>query len=131
MIGGVAKLLRGWLLAACAFAAVMSFPVQGARADNLLDATVEFTGTVIFLEAKVPGFVIGAVRDGESAVFGFGETAKGSGKTPDGDTRLRIASITKVFAGATLASMVAKGEISFTDKLQDRRSPRATERRSG
>jgi D-alanyl-D-alanine-carboxypeptidase/D-alanyl-D-alanine-endopeptidase len=114
-----AAFLNTGLLAACAFAAA-SLPWQAAQADKLLDETVEFAGTVIFIEAKVPGFVIGAVRNGESAVFGFGETAKGSGKTPDGDTRMRIASITKVFAGATLASMVAKGEIGFTDLLQER-----------
>jgi D-alanyl-D-alanine-carboxypeptidase/D-alanyl-D-alanine-endopeptidase len=88
--------------------------------DKLLEETVEFTGTIIFLESKVPGMVIGAVRDGETAVFGFGETAKGSGKTPDGDTLLRIGSITKAFTGAVLAAMVADGKVSFTDLLQDR-----------
>ncbi len=51
---------------------------------------------------------------------GYGEIADNSGKTPDGDTRMRIGSITKVFAGAALASMVADGKVGFTDKLQDR-----------
>ena len=37
-----------------------------------------------------------------------------------GDTIMRIGSITKVFCGATLASMVADGTVSFTDRLQDR-----------
>jgi D-alanyl-D-alanine-carboxypeptidase/D-alanyl-D-alanine-endopeptidase len=108
------------VLAAFVFGACTWLPVQAARADKLLDETVEFTGAVIFLGAKVPGLVIGAVRDGETALFGFGETAKGSGKTPDGDTRMRIGSITKVFTGATLASMVADGKVSFTDRLEDR-----------
>lgn len=40
--------------------------------------------------------------------------------TPDGDTPMRIGSITKVFCGATLASMVADGKVNFTDLLQDR-----------
>ncbi len=56
------------------------------------------------------------IRNGETVVKGYGEIADGSGKTPDGDTRMRIGSITKVFAGATLASMVAEGlqgEFSF------------------
>jgi serine-type D-Ala-D-Ala carboxypeptidase/endopeptidase len=89
-------------------------------ADKLLEETVDFTGTVIFLEAKVPGAIIGVIRNGETVVRGFGEIADGSGKAPDGDTRMRIGSITKVFAGAALASMVADGKVGFTDKLQDR-----------
>jgi D-alanyl-D-alanine-carboxypeptidase/D-alanyl-D-alanine-endopeptidase len=53
-------------------------------------------------------------------VRSYGEMADGRGKAPDGDTRMRVGSITKVFAGATLASMVADGKVGFTDKLQDR-----------
>ena len=45
---------------------------------------------------------------------------KGSGKEPDGDTLMRIGSITKAFCGATLASMVADGTVNFGDPLQDR-----------
>ncbi len=89
-------------------------------ADKLLEETVDFTGTFIFLQAKVPGAIIGVIRNGETVVKGYGEIADGSGKTPDGDTRMRIGSITKVFAGATLASMVADGKVGFTDGLQDR-----------
>jgi D-alanyl-D-alanine-carboxypeptidase/D-alanyl-D-alanine-endopeptidase len=89
-------------------------------ADKLLEETVGFTGTFIFLQANVPGAIIGVIRNGETVVKGYGEIADGSGKTPDGDTRMRIGSITKVFAGATLASMVADGRVGFTDKLQDR-----------
>jgi len=89
-------------------------------ADKLLDETVDFTGTILFISAKVPGMVIGAIRNGETVVHGYGEIADGSGKTPDGDTRMRLGSITKVFCGATLASMVADGKVGFTDRLQDR-----------
>jgi serine-type D-Ala-D-Ala carboxypeptidase/endopeptidase len=92
-----------------------------ARAeDKLLAEAVDFTGTFIFLEAKVPGLVIGVVRNGETVVRGYGETADGSGKEPDGDTVMRVGSITKVFCGAVLASMVADGSVKFTDTLQDR-----------
>ncbi len=88
--------------------------------DRLLDETVAFTGTVLFLETGVPGLVIGATRNGETAVSGFGEIADGSGKAPDGDTLMRVGSITKVFTGAVLASLVADGTVDFTDPLQDR-----------
>ncbi|MFZ0836908.1 MAG: D-alanyl-D-alanine-carboxypeptidase/endopeptidase AmpH, partial [Xanthobacteraceae bacterium] len=89
-------------------------------ASPLLDETVDFTGTFIFLEAKVPGLVIAVVRNGESVVHGYGETTKGNGKVPDGDTLMRIGSITKVFTGATLASMVADGKVGFTNRLADK-----------
>ena len=93
-------------------------PVRAA--SPLLDQTVDFTGSFIFLGANVPGLVIAVVRNGELVVHGYGETTKGNGKAPDGDSLMRIGSITKVFAGATLASMVADGKVGFTDRLQDR-----------
>jgi D-alanyl-D-alanine-carboxypeptidase/D-alanyl-D-alanine-endopeptidase len=93
----------------------------GARADDkLLEETVGFTGTVLFLQSHVPALVIGAVRDGKTAVFGFGETSDGSGKPPDRNTMFRVGSITKAFTGQVLASLVAGGTVMFADRLQDR-----------
>ena len=89
-----------------------------AAQTSLLEETVSFSGQVLFLETGVPGLVIGAVRDGDRAVFGFGETERGNGVTPDGDTLMRVGSITKVFTGAVLAEMSAEGEIGLTDSLQ-------------
>jgi D-alanyl-D-alanine-carboxypeptidase/D-alanyl-D-alanine-endopeptidase len=110
-------ILRGGL--ALALGAILaSAPAHAA--DKLLEETVDFTGTFIFLAAKVPGAVIGVIRNGETVVKGYGEIADGSGKAPDGDTLMRVGSITKVFTGATLASMVADGKVGFTDRLQDR-----------
>ena len=91
-----------------------------AAEDRLLQETVGFSGVFGFLSAGAPGFVIAAVRDGETAFAGFGETVKGSGKEPTADTLMRIGSISKVFCGATLANMVAEGEIALTDRLADR-----------
>jgi D-alanyl-D-alanine-carboxypeptidase/D-alanyl-D-alanine-endopeptidase len=97
------------------------FAAASARADDkLLNEIVEFNGTMLFLESRVPALIIGAVRNGETAVFGFGEAADGSGKAPDGQTMLRIGSITKAFTGQVLAGLVAQGTVRFTDRLQDR-----------
>jgi D-alanyl-D-alanine-carboxypeptidase/D-alanyl-D-alanine-endopeptidase len=119
--------MRATRLADCIFRTAIALAFASAlgathaRAeDKLLAEAVEFTGAFIYLGAKPPGFVIGAIRDGETVVRGFGEIAKGSGKEPDGDTLMRIGSITKAFCGATLASMVADGKVRFTDRLQDR-----------
>ncbi|MGD9882822.1 MAG: D-alanyl-D-alanine-carboxypeptidase/endopeptidase AmpH [Reyranella sp.] len=88
--------------------------------DKLLDEVVGFAGTILFLDARVPALILGAVRDGRTAVFGFGETSDGSGKEPDGNTMLRIGSITKAFTGQVLAGLVSQGTVRFTDRLQDR-----------
>jgi D-alanyl-D-alanine-carboxypeptidase/D-alanyl-D-alanine-endopeptidase len=65
-----------------------------ARADKLLDETVDLTGTILYLESKVPGMVIGVIRNGETSVRGFGKIADGSDKEPDGDTLMPAASLT-------------------------------------
>ena len=102
---------------ALVMAASASVGAPGALlADPLLEEVVEFTGTVLFLEHKVPGLVIGAVRNGETAVYGIGEISDG-GEAPDGDTVLRIGSITKAFTGQMLAQLAADGTVSLTQKL--------------
>ena len=89
-----------------------------AASEPLLHAAIELPATVLYLDSGVPGLVLGVIRDGETAVIGFGKIADGSDKAPDGDTLMRIGSITKVFTGATLASLVADGTVHFTDPLQ-------------
>lgn len=89
---------------------------QTAAADPLLEEVVEFTGTVLYLQHKVPGLVIGAVRNGDMAIHGVGERADG-GEAPDADTLMRIGSITKAFTGQVLASLAADGTVSLTDRL--------------
>ena len=93
--------------------------LQGAAAqDRLLQDAVEFTGAVLFLEHKVPGLVIGAIRGPERAVSGFGEIGKGAGVSPGEQTVLRIGSVTKAFTGEVLASLVAGGTVKLTDLLE-------------
>src|SRR5436190_6281127 len=83
------------------------FAASIARAqDKLLAEIVGFNGAMLFLEARVPALVIGAIRNGETTVAGFGEVAAGSGKEPDGQTMMRIGSITKAFTGQVLAGLV-------------------------
>jgi len=98
--------------------AALLLPAVSHAANPLLDDAVEFSGAVLFLDSGVPGLVLGVTLNGETSVAGFGEIADDSGKTPDGDTLMRIGSITKVFAGAVLASMAADGSVALTDPLQ-------------
>jgi D-alanyl-D-alanine-carboxypeptidase/D-alanyl-D-alanine-endopeptidase len=87
-----------------------------AAEDRVLEDAVAFTGSVLFLGHEVPGLVIGAVRNGETAVAGFGKT-RADGAEPGGDTMMRIGSITKAFTGLTLAHLVADGKVRLTDPV--------------
>ena len=112
--------LREFLTGAAFLGCLLAGPqVAAAEApvDPVVDAA-EFAGEVLFLESGAPGMVMVIVRNGQSHVFGFGETAKGNGKTPDGKTLLRMNSITKVFVGEVAASLAAEGKLRLTDPLQ-------------
>src|SRR5690606_16224654 len=97
--------------------AVVAISTPTVAEDRLLSEVVDFTGQVLALETGAPGLIIGATRGGETAVFGFGEISDGSGIPPDGNTLMRVGSITKVFTGAVLASLVADGTVSLTDPV--------------
>ena len=98
---------------------IVAFQVSETRAsDKLLEEAVQFTGSALFLETKVPALVIGGVRNGEMAVAGFGKTSAESDQPPDGKTPLRIGSITKPFTGAVLAALLADGKVKLMDPLQ-------------
>ena len=111
-------------LAFAAAAAILCAPIAfcGAASgeDRMLKEAVNFTGTITYLAAKAPGFILVAVRHGEAAFAGFGDIAGKDGKPPDGDTLFRIGSISKVFCGELLASMALDGTVRFEDRLQDR-----------
>jgi D-alanyl-D-alanine-carboxypeptidase/D-alanyl-D-alanine-endopeptidase len=105
------------------FCAAFAFTVvsSGTHAeDKLLQEAVQFNGTFVFLGAKVPGLIFGAVRNGETALAGFGETADGSGKEPNGDSIFRIGSVSKAFCGTVLSALVIDGKVRLTDRLQDK-----------
>jgi serine-type D-Ala-D-Ala carboxypeptidase/endopeptidase len=104
---------------ALAAAVAVSLPAVAAAQDRLLEEAVEFTGAVTFVGHKVPGLVIGAVRNGERAVSGFGKTSAGANAAaPDGKTIFRIGSVTKAFAGAVLAAEAVRGTVALTEPLE-------------
>src|SRR5262245_41146941 len=117
---GVLSASRAPLTAIVLIVGLLLCPSTSQAKDKLLEEAVDFTGSMLFLDSKVPGLVIGAVRNGETTVAGFGKIRDGSDQKPDGKTLVRIGSITKAFTGAVLASMVADGTVRFTDPLQKR-----------
>jgi len=90
----------------------------GAQAQDLaLRDAVSMAGTAMFLNAGAPGLIIAVVRDGETLIAGYGETAPGSKIEPDRQSIFRIGSVSKVFATDVLASMAADGRLALTDPL--------------
>lgn len=114
------SLSRQLTIVALTTIATVTHPPVGHAEDKLLTEAVQFHGTLIYLGTKVPGLIFGAVRNGETAFAGFGEIADGTGKTPDRDTMFRIGSVSKVFCGSALTSLVIEGKLKLTDRLQDR-----------
>jgi D-alanyl-D-alanine-carboxypeptidase/D-alanyl-D-alanine-endopeptidase len=114
---------RSWIGVACVatIVAAQIVPCGWATADDrLLTEAVNFTGAITYLSTKVPGLIFVAVRNGEMAFAGFGSITDKGDKSPDADTMFRIGSISKVFCGEVLASMVLDGKVRFSDRLQDR-----------
>lgn len=103
------------LLLGCALSALPA--AAAAPADPVVEAA-EFAGEVLFLESGAPGMVMVIVRNGQSRVFGYGETAKGNGTEPNGQSLFRLNSISKVFVGEVAASLAADGKLRLTDPLQ-------------
>ncbi|QEG32930.1 serine hydrolase [Bythopirellula goksoeyrii] len=64
------------------------------------------------------GFVVGIYKDGETQVIGYGETRKGKGIVPDGDTIYEIGSASMAFTGAILADLVEQGRVNLADPMQ-------------
>ena len=94
--------------------------------DRALQEATDFTGTVMYLKGGMPGLIFGAVRDGETALAGFGEIRDGSGIEPDGDSLFRLASVSKVFCGAVLGALALEGKVGLTDPLQAHIGPGTT-----
>ncbi|WP_198014703.1 D-alanyl-D-alanine-carboxypeptidase/endopeptidase AmpH [Salipiger mucosus] len=85
--------------------------------DALIAETMSLNGAITYLEGDAPGLILGVVSGDTFTVQGFGETERGNGIEPDGDTVFRVGSITKVFAGEMLAHGVARSEVAFTDPV--------------
>ena len=63
------------LMLSCTATIVLAGAAPAAFAeDRELQEATGFTGTVMYLSGKVPGLIFGAVRGGETALVGFGET---------------------------------------------------------
>ena len=113
------KISQTFAAGAVSLALCLSATATASAEDAFLKDMVTFQGQIAFLQMRVPGMVLAVVRNGESIVVGYGERADHASE-PDGDTMIRVGSISKVFAGQVLAGLVADGTVKLSDRLQDR-----------
>jgi len=116
-LGSACRIIRCVAITVVMLATFTWGGIEAAKADPFLDEMVEFTGGVFYIEQKVPAVVIGVVRNGEMSIRGFGERAGKGSKAPDGETVMRIGSITKAFTGEVLAHLAAGNFVQLTQPL--------------
>ncbi len=107
---------RSCLARACAVALLAVFLRPASAAD--LRQQIDSLAQPLIEDGTAVGFVVGIVRDGQTQIFGYGETVKGSQTVPDGDTLFEIGSISKVFTCSLLADMVERGLMKLDDPVQ-------------
>jgi D-alanyl-D-alanine-carboxypeptidase/D-alanyl-D-alanine-endopeptidase len=71
----------------------------------------------LFRTSRAPAMVIAVVRGEERHVEGFGRVRPGSLLPPDGETLVRLGSISKLFAGEAAAALQQEGRLRLTDPL--------------
>jgi CubicO group peptidase (beta-lactamase class C family) len=107
-------------MATCVLVAVSALsPARAAAAlDPQVRSRIDALAGPMIEKGVAVGFVIGILVDGEATFLPYGETVRGSGKAPDGNTVYEIGSITKVFTGLLLADAVERGEVALDDPVQ-------------
>jgi serine-type D-Ala-D-Ala carboxypeptidase/endopeptidase len=107
-----------WLFACLVLAVGFARAASAEAADAVLAAATDLPGAIMFMESHAPGMVLVAVRGSEPIIRGYGETAPGSKKEPDGNALVRLNSITKVFATEALGTLAVERKLALTDALQ-------------
>ncbi len=89
-----------------------------AQAPPILEPAAAAIVGPLLSKTQASGAVVAFVSGGGIRVLGFGETAAGSGRAPDGDTVYQIGSLTKLFTGLALADMVGRGQVGLDDPIE-------------
>jgi D-alanyl-D-alanine-carboxypeptidase/D-alanyl-D-alanine-endopeptidase len=116
----VLKYLSLWLvvLVLSSVGPSSSIRAGGSPDDDLKSRIDQIIQPLIDSQERV-GVVVGVVDRRGTHTFGYGETALGNGKTPDGETLFEIGSVTKTFTALLLADLVKKGVLNLSDPIED------------
>jgi CubicO group peptidase (beta-lactamase class C family) len=99
----------------------MLFTLILAAAVHPFPATLDTYIEEARKRADVPGIAI-AVVEGDSVIAakGYGLRRLGSPEGVDADTQFDVASLTKSFTAATIATLVDEGKLGWDDRVRDR-----------
>lgn len=92
---------------------------QTSPAMSLRDLkAAEALGADLYHGSGATGLVLVVVRGHQTAFYGYGQTAPGSGETPNQDSVIRLCSLTKIFTSDLLAKLVDDKSVRLDDPLQ-------------
>ncbi|GAA4410963.1 hypothetical protein GCM10023187_36210 [Nibrella viscosa] len=86
-----------------------SNPLRTVLDKRLDDAVTRFVQE----QGNVVGLCVGVVRKDSVFVYGYGETAKGTNRLPNGNTVFEIGSVSKTFTATLLAEAVRDNKIKL------------------
>jgi serine-type D-Ala-D-Ala carboxypeptidase/endopeptidase len=72
----------------------------------------------LFHRSRSTGMVVVVVRDRETWMQSYGQTAPGSHQKPNADSLIRLCSLSKIMTTDLLVKLVADGRVSLSDPLQ-------------
>ncbi len=100
--------------------AVLSLLGACASQPGLTSGEIDKLAVAAMQQFKVPGAVIGVVKDGEIVhAASYGVRELGLPEQVDSQTLFRIASLTKAMTTAALAILVDEGRLAWDDKVVD------------
>ncbi|HEY8893761.1 MAG TPA: serine hydrolase domain-containing protein, partial [Niastella sp.] len=82
-----------------------------------LDKKVDSLTMPFMKKGNTVGLALGILENGQTHVYGYGETAKENQLTPDSNTLFEIGSITKTFTATILAYFIQQGKIGLDDPV--------------
>jgi len=94
------------------FAAATNNPMK-----TTLDTDVDHIATQYINKANTVGLCIGILKNGTTAIYGYGATAKENNHIPDSEAIFEIGSITKTFTAVLLAYYVGQNKLSLSDPI--------------
>ncbi len=95
---------------------LLGSPLHAAELD--LQSQIDPLAKPLIDNGVAVGFTVGIYKDGKTQILSYGETTKGSGQAPDGNTLYEIGSISKVFTATLLASAQQRGKLKTSDPVQ-------------
>jgi CubicO group peptidase (beta-lactamase class C family) len=82
-----------------------------------LDRRVDSLIAPFMKKGNTVGLAVGVLQNGQTQVYGYGETARDNQLLPDGNTLFEIGSITKTFTATLLAYFVEEGKLQLDDPV--------------